>query len=161
MIAPNERDLADPLSAPTRAERKFLLVSNLILFAVVWGGIVPKEIVISGFKIAEINARALVLMLEAVAIYALAGFLMYSRADLSAWRLLRRQQVEELETKETRALRSKIDDGRLVEAHDDSKAAARAAGRTYDMRGAFEFWLPMIVGVINPIACGLHELWRP
>ena len=162
MTALNERELADPLSPSTRAERKFLLLTNLILFAVVWGRLVPKEFVVSGFKVSEIDVHALVLMLEAVAVYALAGFLISSRADLSAWRVLRNRQAEAQQDAGDSApasLPSIDDEGHLVVREDDSKRAVRQAEHMYDIRGFFEFWLPVVVGVVNPIACAVRELW--
>lgn len=159
----DERALADPLSPPTRAERKFLLLANLILFAVVWGRLVPKEIVVAGIKITDIDARALVIMLEAIAVYALAGFLIYSRADLSAWRLVRHRQAEAQQGSEDDALASvpTIDpEGHLVMHAVDSKRDIKLADRTFDIRGVFEFWLPVVVGIVNPIACVFRQLWR-
>ncbi len=75
------RDVVDPLSMTTRAERRWLLVSSVVLVALTWGGLVPTKIDAFGMEIPTINARVLVWLTCLVTAYFLAAFIFYFRAD--------------------------------------------------------------------------------
>jgi hypothetical protein len=73
--------IADPLSPTTRAERRWLLVSSVILVALTWGGLVPTKLGALGMEINHVNVTVLVVLTCAVTSYFLAAFIYYYRAD--------------------------------------------------------------------------------
>jgi uncharacterized membrane protein YwzB len=75
------REVVDPLSTTTRVERRWLLVSSVVLVAVTWGGLVPAKIDAFGMEISTINARVLVWLTCLITGYFLAAFIFYYRAD--------------------------------------------------------------------------------
>jgi len=75
------RDVVDPLSTTTRAERRWLLVSSVVLVALTWGGLVPTRVDAFGMEIPTVNARVLVWLTCVVTAYFLAAFIFYYRAD--------------------------------------------------------------------------------
>lgn len=85
------RDVVDPLSTTTRAERRWLLVSSVVLVALTWGGFVPTKVEALGIEIPTINPRVLVWLTCLVTGYFLAAFIFYYRADHFA---VRRSAIE-------------------------------------------------------------------
>lgn len=75
------RDVADPLSTTTRAERRSLLVSSVVLVALTWGGLVPTRVEALGMEIHDVNATVLVATAFVVTAHFLVAFIFYYRAD--------------------------------------------------------------------------------
>ena len=148
-----ERELADPYSAVTRNERKWVLIINLILFAMVYGRLSPAKISAFGIELKETSLRVLIGLLTAMAYYFLAGFLLYAAADRRAWDAERRD-VEAQQLADAKLEQPTLDyeDGHAKWKED--RFAGRSEGRsTYLLRSYFDFWLPVVLGALNPLIC--------
>src|SRR5258706_2122326 len=75
------RALTDVLSPATRAERKGLLVSNVILALVVYGGMAPTQITALGIQNGKVNAQAVVYLVIGIVIYYMIAFVLYGWSD--------------------------------------------------------------------------------
>jgi hypothetical protein len=154
MSSVTERDIADPLSPVTRTERQWLLLSNVVLFAIVYGGLVPSKISAMGIEITKTNRRVLIGILEVVAIYFLTGFVLYAKADWQAWQRNR----EALENEEAAAANAEtevlgVEPGRHATWKERVPPHPSRSRGIYAARGHFDFWVPTLTGVVNPIIC--------
>src|SRR5437763_1482654 len=84
--APEEK-VAQPLSGVTRRDRTALLATNLVVFAVVQGGMLPKTIAAFGLEATELNRTALLILIHAALIYFAAAFSLYAWTDYRVWKL--------------------------------------------------------------------------
>ncbi len=91
--AVSESAYADPLSPITRAERRTLLIADVVLLAFVWGSLVPTKIEVLGLAFSSSQRGALVTILFAVNLYLAIAFWLYSRVDDRVW-LVRYIEVE-------------------------------------------------------------------
>jgi hypothetical protein len=149
---PDPRDLVDPFSVVTRAERRSLLVTNLILFAVVFGGLTPSRISALGIETTTFHRRLLVALLIGVAMYFLCAFLLYARADLQAWHQVEKSAMAAAANPLPERPALKNERGK-TEFATPSDADVRKDLRPYRFRSAFDYYLPLIIGVVNPVAC--------
>jgi len=81
-----DADVVDPLTPVTRRERTGLLAANVLLFAAAQAGLIPKEIDAFGIKATAFDTSALFFLLFTSVGYYSLGFVIYSIADLRAWK---------------------------------------------------------------------------
>jgi hypothetical protein len=95
-MADFEREISDPLSSVARAERRGLMVMNVVLAAMVYGGVVPTEMDALGLKATQLNPMLLLILAYAVTAYFAVAFSIYAAADVRAWRqdLLAQRDVQ-------------------------------------------------------------------
>ncbi|WP_180132200.1 hypothetical protein [Rhodoferax sp. BLA1] len=74
--------LEDALSPSTRAKRRLLLVASTISLVIILLGILPTKIEALGIVFESSKRRDLLILLAAVNLYALIGFLLYAWADI-------------------------------------------------------------------------------
>ena len=74
--------LEDALSPSTRAKRRLLLVTSTIALVIILLGILPTKIEALGIVFESSKKRDLLILLAAVNLYALVGFLLYAWADM-------------------------------------------------------------------------------
>lgn len=82
----SDRKVADPLSSVARGERRALLVMNVVVAAMAYGGVVPSEVQALGLRAEHLNQEVLLAIACVVTIFLLVAFLFYVSADLKAWR---------------------------------------------------------------------------
>jgi hypothetical protein len=94
--------IADPLSATTRTERRWLLVSSFALLALSWGGLTPTSVDAFGVQVGATRPAVLVGLTLAVTVYFLCAFIFYYRSDQFAtdqdFRRLQIATAEEIRT---------------------------------------------------------------
>lgn len=85
-----DRELYDPLTEVTRAERKLLLLVSLICLALTWSDLLPTKVEALGIdEISTADRRNLVMLLGLTLLYFIVAFVTYSAADLAQWRVAR------------------------------------------------------------------------
>ena len=164
----------DPLSEVTRRERKVLLLASLMAFAISVGGLVPTEIEALGITLSQTQRDAMLVLVSLSILYLLAGFWIYSLADLRSRNVaiaLGRQKISPdlaaemstarervktiISSKDFKHLTSDPEIKRYFSISDDLKIANRV--RTVGtLRVAFDLYLPVLVGLAS-VAVSLSE----
>jgi hypothetical protein len=164
----------DPLSEVTRRERKALLLASLMAFAISVGGLVPNEIKALGITLSQTEREAMLVLVSLLILYLLAGFWVYSLADLRSRNLaiaLGRQKISpdlaaEMSTAQERVrtiigskdfqhLTADPEIKRFFSISEELKLASRV--RTVGtLRVAFDLYLPVLVG-LAAVAVSLSE----
>jgi hypothetical protein len=155
LMPPDDREIVDPLSPTTRAERKWLLVSSFVLVAVSWGGLAPSKIDAFGLEIGQTRPGVLVGLAATATAYFLCAFYFYYRSDRfvadKRYFLAQRAAGREL-TKELRTLAGipdfeggKLEDTSLRLTHGTFKRFVRR-------RYVFEFWSAIGAGLASLLA---------
>ena len=85
------RQVTDPLSEVTRSDRRWLLLVNIILAAMAYGGIVPSEIEAFGLKTAQINRGVIFVIVWVVGFYLAVSFTLYVATDFKTWEMRMRE----------------------------------------------------------------------
>ena len=155
MTAIRERELADPLSAVTRAERRSVLLTNLVLFALVFGRLTPSKITAFGVEVTRANTRVLIGIITGMAYYFWISFLIYHKADERAW-LAEKHDLESeqaADVKNEAAVLTVAKTGGHAEWQKSHLAGRLQSRSIYEVRRWFEFWVPAILGAANPIVC--------
>lgn len=168
-----DSEVADPLSEATRRGRNALLASNLFLFAVVQIGIVPKEISGFGISTGQLDPSAILLLAWILFAYFFINFSLTIGAERQAWQ----GKLDEL--REERASRRHADLVRSLEerqalqdrAHHlpkgweaDQIANHRLATevdwanhqRVYRVRMFLDGYLPILISLVNLVACAVR-----
>jgi hypothetical protein len=181
-IADLTTELRDPFSAVTRSMRKATLITNLVLFAVVWGDLTPSKIETLGVTIETTNRHYLLGLMVAAALYFWAAFLFYACADLAAWNAEFESALEASEEtidervekilfeREPRMVLGAMSDERWHElVRDDVKRRrefynhlwSTSQGRfgAFNKRRMFDWYVPLGVGLFNPIVCVARLVW--
>lgn len=162
-----EKELSDPLSIVTRRERTYLLLTNFALAAVVWGSLVPTKIEALGLTLARANVIALVFLLFGAELYLLLAFWIYARADLTSWRLCRSSFLEKSVAQfREEALREPPPINPAERNWDDWVAVGvreriKAETADFDARMKFEYYFPLVVGIITPVLCAARVIFWP
>ena len=84
-----EVDLADPLSAVTRKERRNLLIAASVSILMAWAGLVPTRIDSLGVTFTASQRAAILLSAVLAVMYFLVAFIVYGSRDRMAWRFER------------------------------------------------------------------------
>jgi hypothetical protein len=172
--SPREVSLRDPLSELARKERRSLLVASTIGVIFVEGGLVPSKIAAFGIEFTHADQRTLLMVVGAVVLYQLVGFVIYASADFIRLRMAYvdafKPPLNDDEAKTPRKSISEILDEISDEEYpfaefDRSQRAARVESWSKAMdrnmtairlqpavsnsRLAFEFILPIVVAVYS------------
>lgn len=164
----------DPLSEVTRRERKTLLLASLLAFAISIGGLVPTEIEALGIKLSQTERDSILLLVSFSIIYLLSGFFIYSLADIRSRNIaiaLGRRKISPELSKEISKAQSRVKEyidnkkfdmlhkdpvtKKYFAASEDLKIAGKAKA-TGMLRVAFDFYLPIIVGLVA-VSFSLYE----
>ena len=144
--------LGDPLSEVTRKERRTLLASSMIGIIIVKIGLVPTKITALGIEFAETNQEALLSILGLIVLYFVSAFLIYSSADFLAWRKFIRKRAIDRELERFEQLR--VDPESMDAQRNVAQRFSGSGMYLYSLtrpvsllRAAFEFVLPLIVGM--------------
>lgn len=147
------RLLQDPLSDPSRRERKALLGASLLALAMTKAGLIPTEISAFGIKTSALDQSALFLLIALVTAYFLVAFVIYAGSDFIAWRIQLAQDRVCIE-EERAHLQQLVDRGHEPENESESLEEAwrirnswspRALAVGY-FRGLLEFGIPVLAG---------------
>ena len=144
--------LTDPLSEVTRKERRNLLAASTVGILVAKAGLVPTQLSTLGIQFTPPAQQTFVALLASVVIYFILAFAFYGVADFFVWRkkyqdYLVASAIEEQNwSQEDQRNYEEIHEGvpRAVWLYSMSKPVAC-------FRVAFEFALPVIVGVVSVI----------
>ena len=74
--------LEDALSPSTRGKRRLLLVTSTVSLVIILLGVLPTKIEALGIVFESAKKRELLILLAAVNLYSLVGFLLYAWADM-------------------------------------------------------------------------------
>ncbi len=153
-LAVTHEKLVDPLRDGTRSERRLLLVVGVLLFSVVYGNLVPKEIRALDVTLTAANRDALVLIMMGVELYCILTFWLYAKADLAEWQHSWEQQAFNVRqnmwkgvvpTPSLGNVKTSLDDPALREAFELSW---NTATKVYSRRKYFDYWFPLAFGWI-------------
>lgn len=84
-----ESQLADPLSVPTRGQRKLLLSLSLVAIAITWADLVPSKVDQLGIQVSLTNQHSILILLAGAVSLAVTTFVFYAQSDLSQWNIRR------------------------------------------------------------------------
>jgi len=150
----------DPLSGVTRTERRWLLILNVAVATMSYGGMVPSEIDALGLRSAQLNQNVIFFIVLLLALYFLCSFSLYVTPDFKAWK----ERVAHLKATFIEKKLSELD---LLEpgfrdlvfsspTPDRAKIKLREFGeiadahyRAYEWRTRFEVYFPLIISLIN------------
>lgn len=155
--------LVDPLREVTRGERRWLLTVGLILLAVVYGNLVPKEINALGVTLTQTERTSLVIIMLAVELYYMVAFWIYAKADIAEWSHLFSEQDEVVRRNISRFYhRSQHGSGLVGNSGLDQETIAfatkvygqpwKAAAQWYKRRILFDYWFPLAFGCATILA---------
>ena len=148
------RDVADPLSKTTRAERKWLLVSAFGIVVLSWGGLVPTRISAFGVEIGASKAMALVVLTMAICIYFLCTFIVYYRSDRFATEDFLAHHEAEISDAFFSEMKEKL--GALEDGGKTQGAVRQAFRHTFKrffrVRYGFEFWSAVSIASASLVA---------
>jgi hypothetical protein len=155
------RTIADPLSSTTRVERRWLLVSSVVLVALTWGGLSPTKLNAFGIEINRVNAGVLVGLTCVITAYFLIAFVFYYRADRFA---ANREAVLE----EERLVKTAADSNAHLEVGMTSEAFKDAMGHYLNLqfqryvysRYRFEYWSALFAGFGSLASASIWLLMR-
>jgi uncharacterized membrane protein YwzB len=154
------RDLVDPLSPTTRVERRWLLISSVVLIALTWGGLIPTKVDAFGMEISNINSRVLVWLSCLVTAYFLAAFIFYYRADHFA---VRRSTIDTLDAIIDRLVAGRTNEniGMTKERFGEvlSEWWEIQLKRYLYPRYRFEFWSSVAAGVMSIVSALAWLRW--
>ncbi len=157
--------LQDPLSELTRKERRALLTSAGLGILIVQADIIPSKITALGIDFTSTNQKVLLVGMAAVVAYFFVAFALYAWSDFLAWRLritqsaldaiqdLSRPRLKDM-VETDRAIVSrgemetKIIEDQFVEQMGYLRRWNRMSKPTATIRGLFEFFFPIVVGVL-------------
>lgn len=80
-----ERPISDALSETTKAERRSLLIANVVAAAVLYGRLIPIRISAFGVEVQNVSARSLALLLIGIVLYLFVTFALYAWADVRSY----------------------------------------------------------------------------
>jgi hypothetical protein len=160
----------DQMSPVTRKERLYLLVVSIVGIAMVTTGLVPSKIATFGIELDSPNRDALLLLLALVNVYFLLAFSIYAVSDYmarrEALRTANEREEEALRYQEVGRIRGIGEEGArqayakgelqpdLVDIIEATKPLAVHGTNTLQLtlmgstRVFFDFWLPIIVGLV-------------
>lgn len=152
--------LSDPLSEVTRKERRNLLAASTGGTLVATTGLVPTQVSALGVQFSPPEQQAFVLLLAVVVGYFIVAFILYGVADIFIWRkkyqdYLVASAIESLNwTQEDQRNYDELHQGipRSVWLYSLSKPVAFC-------RVAFEFALPIVVGVVSAVLLVLKVVY--
>ena len=144
--------LTDPLSEVTRKERRNLLAASTTGALVATTGLVPTQFSALGIQFTPPAQQAFVVLLASVVSYFILAFVVYGVADFFIWRKKYQDYLVALTievqswSQEDKRIYDELHEGipRAVWLYSMSKPVAFC-------RVAFEFVLPVIVGVVSVI----------
>lgn len=160
--------VVDPLSPVSRHERKALLAASLLAIALTTGGLTPKRIPVLDIELSSAETVNLYFLLTGVLLYYITGFYIYGQADLR-----RRSAIMSADRvpaiAEASALLEKYKDKQVPTAADlaaleglarvsEQARLASRVSRAGKVRVAFDFYLPLIVGLVS-VSLVLAETW--
>lgn len=154
--------ILNPLSDVTRRERRLLLGTSLIAFAISQGGLIPSEISAFGIVVSEAEQLSLLALVALVLLYFEFAYVIYSSADLKARELAQfrgRHGIspalqEELKTLGERLRNQKgkgLENEELLLKYAQLSDQARLAGSIQKigrLRVVFDVHLPVVVGFV-------------
>ena len=157
-----DRDVTDPLSDVTRSDRRWLLLVNVVLAAMAYGGIVPSEIEALGLKTAQINRHVMFAIVWVAGLYLAISFTLYVTTDYKTWGMRMRQARRRFIDAMLEVDAAIMDDGdsqpqpeKLREFTDLFDARMRPFRR----RTLFEMYVPLVVSLINLPATALFMMF--
>lgn len=163
---PRAREFTDPFTEVTRRERRLLLIVDLVVLAVVLGGLVPTEVETLGIKVQAPQRLALLWLLFGTNLYLAVTFVIYGWNDLSAWQQDHNSYIKQ-----------KADEA--VNRFEQFQAHATRRGQEYsdkdlqelvleewpferklqNIRSHSDFWIPVLISIFS-LATLLWQLAR-
>ena len=131
-------DIYDPLSDVTRKERRLLLAVSILAIGIVKTGLLPEKVSALGIEFSHADQKSLLGIFTIIIGYFLAAFVVYAAADWVAWTTSHYfPKVEELHKK-----------FKGVVPGVPGSSLSGVALLLLLIRAAFEFLLPILVGII-------------
>ena len=171
-----DRQVTDPLSEVTRVDRRWLLVANVALAAMAYGGIVPSEINALGLKAAQLNRGVIFVIAWMTALYLFVSFALYVATDFKAWETCvlsaRRRFIDTMIDESDIVLTQRGEESfreRMASGPDSPDVTARlqefsdlfdARMRPFQRRARFEMYFPLLVSALNVPAAALFYYWK-
>ena len=156
--------LQDPLNEATRKERRSLLGISVLAIILVKAGIIPTKLTALGVEFGKADQQSLLWVLNLITLYFLIAFLIYAVSDFLAWRIAFinafRERLAEREFDES-GLAAPVELGHL-----EFEFLSRLSNRfvftlsrpVSFIRAAFEFVLPVIMGIYSVVLLWKTEL---
>jgi hypothetical protein len=150
-------EVSDALSETTRAERRSLLASSVVLVALSWGGLVPAKISALGLDVDHVNSKILVALALGINLYFLCAFIFYYRADLYVAERQLQKYTKGLTDEDRNLFAEKLSRDPGTGGNLDATLARinrRRVKQFIRLRYGFDFWSAVGIGAGAALAAG-------